>query len=130
MTFEQLLEKDNSFTIHERNLQNLAILMYKVKNNLCPAPIKEIFRENKNEINLRGNRNGDWVIPKVRTVNNGLETIRYRGPLTWNLLPNELRSLETLESFKTKIKQWKPQGCTCRLCQTYIEGVGFVNGVN
>ena len=121
LTFEQLLEKDNSFTNHDRNLQNLAILMYKVKNNLCPAPIKEIFKVNKK---------GDWIIPKVRTVKNGLETIRYKGPVIWNLLPNELKSLKTLESFKIKIKEWKPQGCTCRLCKTYIEGVGFVNIVN
>ena len=34
LTFEQLLEKDNSFDIHDRNLQKLAILMFKVKNNL------------------------------------------------------------------------------------------------
>ena len=27
LTFEQLLEKDGSFTIHERNLQKLAIEM-------------------------------------------------------------------------------------------------------
>ena len=32
LTFNQLLEKDNSFTIHERNLQKLALLMFKVKN--------------------------------------------------------------------------------------------------
>ena len=127
LTFEQLLEKDNAFTIHERNLQILAILMYIVKNDLCPEPIQQIFIENENETNFRENRNGDWVIPKARTVNNGLETIRYRGPVTWNLLPKELKSLETLESFKAKIKLWKPQGCTCRLYKTYIQGVGFID---
>ena len=31
LTFEQLLEKDKSFTVHERNIQKLAILMYQVK---------------------------------------------------------------------------------------------------
>ena len=33
-TFEELLERDNSFTIHERNLQNLDIEMFKVNNGL------------------------------------------------------------------------------------------------
>ena len=31
---EQMLEKDGSFTIHQRNLHKLAIEMYKVKNKL------------------------------------------------------------------------------------------------
>ena len=127
LTFEQLLEKDNSFTTHERNLQKLVILMYKVKHGLCPAPIQEIFTENENAPEFRNDRDGDWVIPNARTVNNGLETIRYRGPVTWNLLPSEIRSSETLESFKGKVLQWKPQGCTCRLCKVYIQNIGFLN---
>ena len=43
LTFQQLLEKDNSFKIHERNLQKLATEMYKVKQNLCPKPFQELF---------------------------------------------------------------------------------------
>jgi hypothetical protein len=98
--------------------------MYKVKHKLCPAPIQEIFRENENAPNLR--MDGDWVVPKARTVNYGIETIRYRGPVTWNLLPKEIKSLETLESFKENIKKWKPQGCTCRLCKIFITKLGYV----
>ena len=33
-TFEELLERDNSFMIHERNIQKLAIEMLKVNNGL------------------------------------------------------------------------------------------------
>ena len=33
-TFSELLEKDKSVTIHERNIQKLATLMYKVKNKM------------------------------------------------------------------------------------------------
>ena len=127
LTFEQLLKKDNSFTTHERNLQKLALLMYRVKHKLCPAPIQEIFTEKENTPNFRNERDGDWVIPRTRTVNYGLETIRYRGPVTWNLVPNEIKLSETLESFKTKIVKWKPQGCTCRLCKVYIRNFGFLN---
>ena len=123
LTFQELLEKDKSFTIHERNLQKLAIEMYKVKHNLSPLPIQDIFKRST-FLNLR-NKN-EWAIPKVRTVNNGIETIRYRGPITWNLLPNEIKQSKSLSIFKTKIKDWKPQGCTCRLCKTFIPGVGYL----
>ena len=53
LTFEELLVKDNSFTIHDRNLQRLAIEMYKIVNNLSPDIMKEIFPMSLNPYNLR-----------------------------------------------------------------------------
>ena len=44
-TFQQLLDKDNTLTIHHRNLQKLAITMYKLQKNLSPKLVKEIFQE-------------------------------------------------------------------------------------
>ena len=116
-TFEELLEKDKSFTIHNRNLQKLALLMFKVKHNLCPKPVQDIFKMNEN---------GKWVIPKIRTEHKGKETLRYRGPITWNLLPPSLKSIESLEIFKNEIVKWKPVGCTCKLCKIYIQDVGYL----
>ena len=127
LTFEELLDLDKSFTIHERNLQKLASEMYKVKHNLAPEPVQELFRESS-ELNNRNFRNDkDWVLPKARTVNNGIETIRYRGPKTWNLVPKEIRESKSLGIFKSKIKEWKPIGCTCRLCKNYVPELGFIN---
>ena len=125
LTFQQLLEKDNSFTIHEKNLQKLALLMFKVKNNLCPTPIQELFLEKKND-NENEDVNRDWVLPNIRTEHMGRETLRYTGPLVWNLLPAEIKSAKTLQSFKDKVSKWKPEGCTCRLCKVYIKDVGFL----
>ena len=34
-SFEELLSKDNSVSIHHRNIQDVAIEMFKVKNDLC-----------------------------------------------------------------------------------------------
>ena len=120
LTFEQLLEKDQSFTIHERNLQKLATEIYKVKHYLCPKPFQELFISA-----IRGK--SEWVLPKVKNVNTGLETIRYRGPKTWELVPEEIKKSKTLSIFKDKIKEWKPSGCLCRLCKVYIKNVGYVN---
>ena len=119
LTFEELLEMDESFTIHEKNLQKLATEMYKVKHNLCPKPFQEIFTPS-----IRGKN--EWVIPKVNTVNKGVETIRYRGPKTWELVPEEIKKSKTLFAFKEKIKKWKPSSCICRLCKTYIKDLGYL----
>ena len=49
LTFGELLRKDNSFCIHHRNLQKLATEMYKVKNNLSPTLMKQVFPERERE---------------------------------------------------------------------------------
>ena len=43
MTFKELLEKDGSVTIQHPDIQNIAVEMFKAKNNLSPIMMKEIF---------------------------------------------------------------------------------------
>ena len=45
-SFTELLEKDNSTTIHNRNIQLLATELFKVKNEFWPSFMNEIFVEN------------------------------------------------------------------------------------
>ena len=46
--FDELLKLNGSVTIHHRNIQLVAILMFKVKNGLCPEIMRDIFLFNKN----------------------------------------------------------------------------------
>ena len=43
LSFAELLEKDISVTIHQRNLQVLATEIFKLKNGLSPEIMKELF---------------------------------------------------------------------------------------
>ena len=63
----------------------------------------------------------------VNTVKYGTETISFLGPKIWDILPSYIRNSSTLLEFKRNIKQWKPIECPCRLCKTYISGVGFLD---
>ena len=45
LTFEELLRKNNSVTIHHRNLQVLATELYKVENNMYPEIVNEVFQK-------------------------------------------------------------------------------------
>ena len=42
-TFNELLLKDNSVSIHNRNIQALAIELYKIKNDISPEIMKDDF---------------------------------------------------------------------------------------
>ena len=52
--------------------------------------------------NLRNNN--EFVIPRIKTVNFGSESIRYREPQLWFSLPQDIRNTESLSLFKSKIK--------------------------
>ena len=49
-------------------------------------------------------------IPKSRTAY-GSRAFSSAGPMLWNNLPNNLRTLDSLESFKSKLKTF-PFKCT------------------
>ena len=56
-SFTELLEKDNSTTIHKRSIQLLIIELFKLKNGSLPSFMKGIFVENAKHYNLRKNPN-------------------------------------------------------------------------
>ena len=110
LTFQELVGLDNSFTIHHRNLQRLATEMYKGKDNLSPTFMNNIFPGSNNPYNMRTQ-----------------QTISYRGPKTWALLPNLMKESVSLSVFKIKIKDWKPVGCSCIICKEYIHGIPTIH---
>ena len=77
-TFEKLLEKDNSVTIHVRNLRILATELYNTKENLAVSIMHEIFELRNIQYNLRSQT--DFQLGPVKTVSCGLRALRYLGP--------------------------------------------------
>ena len=70
--FKSLLEKDNSVTIHIRNIQALTLEIYKTPNNLNPTLMNEIFYLKQHSYPTR-KQNLEY--PNPRTVSYGLETL-------------------------------------------------------
>ena len=57
------------------------------------------------------------------SVTYGTETVSYMAPKKWTL-----KNFDSLKSFKKKEKKkkkWKPEP-RCRLCQAYLQHLGFV----
>ena len=130
-TFEELLKRDGSVTIHHRNLQLLTIEMFKVEKGLAPIFMNDIFPKNENAVteNISSNTRSNikfYNRSNPKTVNYGLETLRYLGPKIWKLVPLELREIQSLNLFTKKITKWIPNSCPCRLCKLFVPQLGFV----
>ena len=61
-SFQELLNLDNSMTVHHRNLHRLATEIYKIKNNLSPIPVQDIFKKHVNTHDLRNNRYVPYIM--------------------------------------------------------------------
>ena len=122
--FQELLDKDNSVTIHHRNIRTLAIETYKFLQGLSPPLFNEIFVERELSYSLRGDN--PLARRRVNSVRHGTESVFFLAPKIWDILPKEIKDSKTLNIFKTKIKKWVPRECPCRLCKTYVPQVGFI----
>ena len=83
-----------------------------------------VLRNNYN-YNLRSR--SDLTVPSINTLFKGQNSISYFGSVIWNLIPAELRGINSFQVFKSEIKEWRPTNCPCRLCRNYIGNLGFVN---
>ena len=67
-------------------------------------------------------RNSYFNVPHFNTIKYGKHSLRYYGPFLWSKLTKELRTEDSLRSFKTKIRITDltaliEDGCSnCMLC--------------
>ena len=64
-TCEELLVRPKLPTLYNRRLRDVATSMYKVKNNLVPSCISEIFTRKGNRYHLR---NSDFETPRFNAI--------------------------------------------------------------
>ena len=113
------------FSVHDINIEQFALEMYKVAKGLAPTAISSLFLQCSNNRHTRSQL--DFLIPQVNTIYFGQNSIRYLRPLIWNSNQTALRNVESFLEFKSLIKNWKPSNCHCMICKDYIPQVGFVN---
>ena len=124
-SFEDLLKKDNSFKIHWKNTQSLAIELFKVKKGIANPILWDIFPLRSIDYNLRSQT--DFSVSSFNTTHFGLNSLRYFASKVWNMVPPELKNLNDVEIFKSEVRKWEPTQCECTLCLPYMHSMGYVN---
>ena len=80
-TYEELLNRAKFPTFYNRRLQDIAILMYKVKCGMAPRCVSELFTIKSAHQRLW---NCDFELPCFDTVAYGRHLLRYQGPFIWS----------------------------------------------
>ena len=124
-SFEELLQKDNSDSVHMKNLQYLAAEIFKVKNGLSRIIMNEVFNfQESGSYNLRSGIH--LASRNTPTAHFGTDTISSLGPKLWKLIPDKIKHAPILTVFKAEIKSWTTNNFPCRLCKIFVKDLGFV----
>ena len=75
--FQDLLKKNNSVFFHHRNIEALATEMFKVKNNIAPEIMKELFAPKMSPYDLRNSNS--FKSRRVNSAWHGTELVSYLG---------------------------------------------------
>ena len=102
-SYVDLLAKDKSFTIHQRNIQSLAIELFNVKRNLSNVIVCNILKTRTLTYNLRSQT--DFVRDCVNARRHGLNSPSYFERKVWNMIALEKKIINSLQKFKTEIRK-------------------------
>ena len=102
-TFEELLEKDGSYSIHHKKIQSLAIELFKIKTNLSNNIMYDIFQTKGIRYNLRSQT--DFGGYYVNTNRFGLNSLKFFAAKVWYIVPLDIRNSDSVEVFKSKIRK-------------------------
>ena len=101
--FEILLQNNNDVCNHHRNIQTLLIEIFKLNKVLLLRSWDLSLKGEKILTTLEIFKNLRQNIQ--RTVYFGLETINYRSPQLWSLLPEHMRQLNSIDQFKRSVRE-------------------------
>ena len=91
-------------TLKQRRLEQTAIMMFKISNKMTPNYLEEMFQRDfgSKVYDLRSS-DRNYVLPKNRTDYYN-KSFAFTGAKVWNSLPNDLKQITSLETFKKRLK--------------------------
>ena len=117
-SYQELLQRSGRCFMHVSRLRSFCIEIYKTMKKLNPSFMEQLFQF-KSSMNVNRSMRNPYDLKHHRPnqVTFGSNSLRSLGPQVWNSLSNEIKSAETLKTFKQIMKQWNGIQCTCNVCQ-------------
>ena len=87
--------------------------------------MNDTFKQNDNSrYNVR--QISEFSRPLAKSVYHGSKSVSFLGSKIWDMLPDDYKDIDNLNTFKNKSKKWKPKNSPCRLCKIRINNKGFI----
>ena len=113
-SYTLLRERSNRPLLYVERQRCLLQEVYKSIHSLGPIYLNDMFKIKKCEYDYRNMLT--IVLPKYKTVTHGKDSLQYNAVKLFNCLNNEYKIVPTLLEFKSKIKNWNGEDCSCRDC--------------
>ena len=89
------------------------------------SPVNELFdRNEENNYNLKSP--SDFSLTIVKTMLSGVEALLYLVRKIREIVPPEMKKVDSLLEFENQIKLWNRISCSCRICKRYINNLKFM----
>ena len=124
-SFKDLLKKNESVSLHHRNLRTLALELFEVFKGLSPVIFVEAFPV-RQQIQYNMRNYSYFAMPGAKTVNHGLESLSYTCSKLWDSISSHMKEIDSINEFEHVIKTWKPDLCSCRLWKVYLQSIGYL----
>ena len=97
------LRKLHWLPVHQRIIFKIACITFKTIQNQSPAYLHQLLIHHNPSRSLRTRHQNTLVCPRIHS-NLGRRSFSYASPTIWNSLPANLRSLDSLSSFRSALK--------------------------
>ena len=92
-------------SVRDRITYATGCMMYKARNKIAPSYIDNQIKQisTVHSRSTRSSEDGNICIPKCNT-SYGQNTFHYKGSVLWNVISKDIREVNSLLSFKLKMK--------------------------
>ena len=104
LSYDEMCKKEKIINISRKCVKAAAILLYKIKKDMAPKYVTEMFTPYESNYDMRDANK--FVLPQFNTVRYGKNSFKYYGAKLWNNIPLAIKNSSSLNTFKSAISNW------------------------